>query len=67
LKLSALGRLEMLEIACARCERRGRLRLEKLIARHGPALPLPETARPPGRRLPKASRKPRRKPRCRHN
>ena len=34
--------MRMREVACRRCERRGRLRLDKLIARHGPALPLPE-------------------------
>jgi len=25
----------MLEVACRRCERRGRLRIERLIAEHG--------------------------------
>lgn len=43
LKARRAGRpAPMLEIACPRCESRGRLRLDKLIARHGPALPLPE-------------------------
>jgi hypothetical protein len=32
----------MLEVACARCDRHGRLRLDKLIAEHGPEMPLPE-------------------------
>jgi len=29
------ARTSMLEVACSRCERRGRYRLDKLIARHG--------------------------------
>jgi hypothetical protein len=29
------GKLTMLEVACRRCERRGRLRIERLIAEHG--------------------------------
>lgn len=29
------ARTSMLEIACSRCERRGRYRLDTLIARHG--------------------------------
>jgi hypothetical protein len=29
------ARASMLEIACSRCERRGRYRLDKLIGRHG--------------------------------
>jgi hypothetical protein len=37
LRLGALrGRLTMLEGACSRCERRGRLRLDKLLAEYGP-------------------------------
>jgi hypothetical protein len=36
------GRLVMLEVACSRCERRGRLRLDRLLAEHGPEMPLPE-------------------------
>ena len=29
-------RMTMLEVACRRCERQGRLRIERLIAEHGP-------------------------------
>jgi hypothetical protein len=32
----------MLEVACRRCERRGRLRIERLIAGHGADISLPE-------------------------
>jgi hypothetical protein len=43
LRLGALrGRLAMLDVACRRCERRGRLRLDRLLAEHGPEMPLPE-------------------------
>lgn len=28
--------LEMLEVRCGRCDRRGRLRLDRLVAQHGP-------------------------------
>jgi hypothetical protein len=35
-------RLTHLEIRCAHCERRGRLRLDRLIAAHGADLPAPE-------------------------
>jgi hypothetical protein len=29
------GKLQMLDVACSRCERRGRLSVTKLIERHG--------------------------------
>jgi hypothetical protein len=35
------ARLSVLDVACNRCERRGRLRTGTLLARHGPALPVP--------------------------
>jgi hypothetical protein len=35
-------RLPMLEVACSRCERRGRLNVAKLIERHGPDTRLPD-------------------------
>jgi hypothetical protein len=35
----------MLEIACNRCDRRGRLRLSGLLDRHGPGMPLPDLLR----------------------
>jgi hypothetical protein len=35
------GKLTMLEIACSRCDRRGLLRLEWLIAEHGAGMGLP--------------------------
>lgn len=35
------GRLTMLEIACSRCERRGLLRLDRLIEEHGADMGLP--------------------------
>ena len=31
------ARLQLLEVACNRCERRGRLRTDWLVAEHGPA------------------------------
>jgi hypothetical protein len=34
-------RLSYLEVRCSRCERCGRLRLDRLIARHGAAFPGP--------------------------
>jgi hypothetical protein len=37
-----LGKLEMLEVACHRCDRRGRLGLARLIAEHGAGTGLPE-------------------------
>jgi hypothetical protein len=36
------GKLDMLEVACHRCDRRGRLSLERLIAEHGADTGLPE-------------------------
>ena len=35
------GRLTMLEIACKRCERRGLLRLDRLLQEHGAGIGLP--------------------------
>lgn len=35
------GRIERLEVRCARCPRRGLLRLSRLIAEHGPNLNFP--------------------------
>ncbi len=35
------GRIAILEIMCSRCERRGRLRVDRLIEQHGDA-ELPE-------------------------
>jgi hypothetical protein len=31
----------VLEVACNRCDRRGGLRTDRLMAEHGPALPIP--------------------------
>jgi len=39
------GRLATLEVACNRCDRRGRLHTDRLLAEHGPALPIPELRR----------------------
>ena len=36
------ARLSILDVACNRCERSGRLRIDALLAKHGPALPMPE-------------------------
>jgi len=38
-------RLDMLDVACSRCDRAGRLSVARLIEQHGPALPLPELRR----------------------
>jgi hypothetical protein len=35
------GRIAMLEVACSRCKRRGRLRVDRLIEQHGD-MELPE-------------------------
>jgi hypothetical protein len=35
-------RLPVLEVACNRCDRRGRLHTARLLAEHGPDLPMPE-------------------------
>jgi hypothetical protein len=32
----------MLDVACNRCDRRGRPRMDRLLAEHGPAMPMPE-------------------------
>lgn len=39
------ARLSVLEVACNRCDRRGRLRIARLLAEHGPAMPMPELRR----------------------
>jgi hypothetical protein len=39
------ARLSILEIACNRCGRWGRLRTDWLLAEHGPALPMPTLLR----------------------
>jgi hypothetical protein len=36
------GRLPMLEVACSRCDRHGRLSVAKLIERHGADARLPD-------------------------
>jgi hypothetical protein len=36
------ARLSVLEVACNRCDRRGRLHVARLLAEHGPALPMPD-------------------------
>lgn len=35
-------RLTMLDVACNRCPRRGRLRIDRLLAEHEPAMPMPD-------------------------
>lgn len=37
-----VSKLDMLEVACHRCDRRGRLGVERLIAEHGADMGLPE-------------------------
>jgi hypothetical protein len=39
------ARLPMLEVACNRCSRRGRLRTDRLLAEHGPTMPMPQLRR----------------------
>jgi hypothetical protein len=39
------GRLAVLEASCNRCDRRGRLWTDRLLAEHGPDLPTPELRR----------------------
>jgi hypothetical protein len=39
-----VGRIERLEVRCTRCDRAGRVKLVKLMAQHGPDLPMPELA-----------------------
>jgi hypothetical protein len=34
-------RTEMLGMTCNRCDRRGRLRIARLAAEHGPSMPMP--------------------------
>ncbi len=36
------SRFGMLEVQCGRCDRRGRLRTDKLIEQHGPDMSLPD-------------------------
>jgi hypothetical protein len=36
------GRLSVLEVSCNRCDRRGRLTVDRLIAEHGPQLTVSE-------------------------
>ncbi|MFL5281507.1 MAG: hypothetical protein ACJ8AW_11065 [Rhodopila sp.] len=36
------ARLPVLAVACNRCDRRGRLRTARLLAAHGPGLPMPD-------------------------
>jgi hypothetical protein len=36
------ARLAMLEVACNRCDRRGRLRTDRLLAEHGAGLSMPK-------------------------
>ncbi len=40
-----VGRLPMVEVACRRCPRRGRLRLSGLLDQHGPDMPVPDLIR----------------------
>jgi len=35
------ARLPVLDVACNRCDRRGRLHASRLLAEHGPDLPMP--------------------------
>lgn len=41
-----VGKLDMLEVACRRCDRHGRLSLERLIAEHGADMGLPDLWKP---------------------
>ena len=36
------ARLPTLDVACSRCDRRGKLLSRPLVQRHGPGLPMPE-------------------------
>jgi hypothetical protein len=49
------GGLQMLEIACRRCDRRGLLRLDRLIAEHGAGMGLAGPGPAPGGNLPYAA------------
>jgi hypothetical protein len=44
-------RLSVLEVSCNRCDRRGRLNVDRLITEHGPQLPAPGTPPDHRRRL----------------
>ena len=39
-----VGRPDKLEVRCSRCDQAGRVKLVKLMAQHGPDLPMPELA-----------------------
>jgi hypothetical protein len=39
-----VGRIERLEVRCSQCDRRGCMRLDKLVARHGTDMGLPDLA-----------------------
>jgi hypothetical protein len=39
------ARLPTLEVSCNRCDRRGRLRTDRLLAAHGPTMPIPTLRR----------------------
>jgi hypothetical protein len=39
------ARLQILEVSCNRCDRRGQLRTDRLLAVHGSNLPVPELRR----------------------
>jgi hypothetical protein len=39
------ARLPVLEVACNRCDRRGRLQVVRLLAKHGLGLPMPDLRR----------------------
>lgn len=39
------ARIEMLTVSCNRCDRRGQLRVDRLLAEHGAALPGPRLRR----------------------
>ena len=39
------ARLPVLDVACNRCDRRGRLHAARLLATHGPGLPMPDLRR----------------------
>ena len=43
---------QMLEVACDRCDRRGRLSVARLIGEHGPDMPMPDAAWRANGRLP---------------
>jgi hypothetical protein len=50
-----VGKLDMLEVACHRCERKGRLSLERLIAEHGADTGLPDLWTPLAGDCPRAN------------